>query len=107
MHAAALGRTPQRGQVLTALDQRAAELEAGLPAGTTASVVRWMPEGPLVMSGGLMAGRLQEDERADLRRALPALRRLMAVLEEGAQERAASMSSSTLSAATGPAALDQ
>ena len=66
MHAAALGRTPQVEQVLAALEQRAAALEAELPAGTTASVVRWMPEGPLVMSGGLMAGRLLEATGAAL-----------------------------------------
>ena len=66
MHAAALGRTPQVESVLTGLEQRAEELADALPEGTTASVVRWMPEGPLVMSGGLMAGRLLEATGAEL-----------------------------------------
>ncbi len=66
VHAAALGRGPQVETVLTGLEQRAQELAAELPEDTTASVVRWMPEGPLVMSGGLMAGRLLEATGAEL-----------------------------------------
>jgi iron complex transport system substrate-binding protein len=56
-HAEALGRTAQADAVLRELDGRAAAL-AAQPGLGTATVVRWMPNGPLVMSGSLMAGRL-------------------------------------------------
>jgi iron complex transport system substrate-binding protein len=57
--AAALGRAPQAEQVLAALDARAAGLRQR-PGLGTATVVRWMPTGAVVMSGGLMAGQLVE-----------------------------------------------
>ena len=64
VHAAALGREDQADAVLGELDGRAEALRAG--GGGTATVVRWTPEGALVMSGSLMPGRLLEASGATL-----------------------------------------
>ncbi len=84
-------------------DRRAASLH--LTASAHERLAVWARLRDEVLATAL--ARLPEPERADLARALPAVRHLLEVLEQVGQERAASMSSSTRSAASGPAALDQ
>ncbi|MCW2665052.1 MAG: Periplasmic binding protein [Frankiales bacterium] len=63
---AALGREQETQALLTRLQERAAAIRARVPEGATAAVVRWMPTGPLVMSGALMASRLLEQTGHEL-----------------------------------------
>ena len=59
-YADALGRADEAQALLDELDARAAELEGRVDDPGTAVVARWMPNGPIVMSSSLMAGRLVE-----------------------------------------------
>lgn len=58
LYALALDRQAQGQQVLAAIDQRAAELKARLPAEQRVSVVRWNPQGPIAMSGRIFVGQM-------------------------------------------------
>ncbi|MCL6688938.1 iron-siderophore ABC transporter substrate-binding protein [Pseudomonas sp. R3.Fl] len=57
-YAAALDRNAEAEQRLQELDQRIAGLRPRLPANTSLSVVRWNPQGPIMMSSHLFAGQL-------------------------------------------------
>ncbi|WP_075173202.1 ABC transporter substrate-binding protein [Neptunomonas phycophila] len=54
----ALNREEQTQQRLDAITQRMAELKGKLPENTVLSVVRWNPQGPIVMSDKLFAGQI-------------------------------------------------
>lgn len=56
----ALGRGDEVEELLADLEERAADIASRVDAPGTAAVVRWMPNGPIVMSAGLMTGRLVE-----------------------------------------------
>ncbi|MFR0690567.1 ABC transporter substrate-binding protein [Enterobacterales bacterium AE_CKDN230030158-1A_HGKHYDSX7] len=57
-YAAALGKQAAGEQRLTEIDQRIAALRPRLPADTRVSVVRWNPQGPMMMSGHLFVGQI-------------------------------------------------
>ncbi|VCU72466.1 putative siderophore-binding lipoprotein YfiY precursor [Pigmentiphaga humi] len=58
LYADALGRRAEIDAALKEVDARTAAIEARLPAGERVSVVRWNPQGPVVMSSRLFAGQL-------------------------------------------------
>ncbi|UCM29512.1 iron-siderophore ABC transporter substrate-binding protein [Pseudomonas sp. PS1(2021)] len=57
-YAQALGKSAQAEQNLEQLDERIATLRKRLPTNLTLSVVRWNPQGPIMMSSHLFAGQL-------------------------------------------------
>lgn len=58
LYAAALGKQAVAVKQFEAIDKRAAALKQRLPANTRVSIVRWNPQGPVVMSSHLFAGQL-------------------------------------------------
>ncbi|KAF1072194.1 MAG: putative siderophore-binding lipoprotein YfiY [Pseudomonas citronellolis] len=58
LYADALNREDLAKQRLHAIDQQIAALRERLPQGKTYSVVRWNPQGPIVMSSKLFVGQL-------------------------------------------------
>lgn len=58
LYADALNKSDEAKQTLDALDERIAQLRTKLKPGLTASVVRWNPQGPLVMSSHVFTGQL-------------------------------------------------
>ena len=60
VYAAALGRSDEGQELLDGLEDRTADIAARVTDDGTAAVVRWMPNGPIVMSSNLMTGRLIE-----------------------------------------------
>lgn len=58
LFARALGREDKAEQLIQAFDERAEKISAEVPAGTEATLARWMPQGPLVMSSKIFAGRV-------------------------------------------------
>ena len=59
-YAAALGAQDEAQGLLDDLDARSAQIATAVEDPGTAAVVRWMPNGPIVMSSALMTGRLVE-----------------------------------------------
>ena len=57
-YAQALGKPSQAEQKVEQLDKRIAALRERLPTGLTLSVIRWNPQGPIMMSSHLFAGQL-------------------------------------------------
>lgn len=59
-YAAALGKDAEIEQVLAEIDARIEELSASLGdnAGATVTVVRWMPNGPMVMAASTFTGQI-------------------------------------------------
>lgn len=57
-YAKALGREQAVENTLKQLDDKAAAIKAQLPADTSLSVVRWNPQGPIVMSANLFVGQI-------------------------------------------------
>ena len=82
-------------------DRRAAALH--LTASAPERIAAWVRRRDEVLTIALH--RLPEQEREALRRALPAVRHLLEALEQVGQERGASTSAGTGSAASGPPAL--
>jgi iron complex transport system substrate-binding protein len=60
-YAAALGRKPALDEKLAGLRARAAAVKAEQKVGATAVVLRWMPNGAIVMNAGLMPGAALKD----------------------------------------------
>ena len=58
LYAAALGKQVTVVKQFEAIDKRVAALKQRLPANTKVSIVRWNPQGPVVMSSHLFAGQL-------------------------------------------------
>lgn len=58
LYASALGKDAELKSAFSALDERIEGLRARLPAGQTVSLVRWMPQGPMVMSAHVFTGQL-------------------------------------------------
>lgn len=58
LFARALDREDKAEQLIEAFDARAEHISAQLPAHTEAAVARWMPQGPIVMSSRIFAGRV-------------------------------------------------
>lgn len=59
-YGAALDRQALAEQRLAEIDQRIADLRPRVPANASVSVVRWNPQGPIMMSSHLFAGQLLE-----------------------------------------------
>ena len=57
-YASALGKEVVAEQRLAEIEQRVTALKSRLPSNLSASVVRWNPQGPLMMSSNLFAGQL-------------------------------------------------
>lgn len=57
-YAQALGMEEQGQQRIAEIDKRSAELRQRLPQGQQISVVRWNPQGPVIMSSHLFVGQL-------------------------------------------------
>lgn len=57
-YAQALGRKEQGQQRIVEIEQRSAELRRRLPQNQEVSVVRWNPQGPVIMSSHLFVGQL-------------------------------------------------
>ncbi|RIA35665.1 iron complex transport system substrate-binding protein [Ectopseudomonas oleovorans] len=57
-YAQALGRKEQGQQRIAEIEQRSAELRQRLPQNQEVSVVRWNPQGPVIMSSHLFVGQL-------------------------------------------------
>ncbi|QMV65667.1 iron-siderophore ABC transporter substrate-binding protein [Pseudomonas berkeleyensis] len=57
-YAQALGRKEQGQQHIAEIEQRSAELRRRLPQNQEVSVVRWNPQGPVIMSSHLFVGQL-------------------------------------------------
>lgn len=60
-YAQALGKQEEGQQRLGEIDKRSAELRQRLPQGQAVSVVRWNPQGPVIMSSQLFVGQLLSD----------------------------------------------
>ncbi len=60
VYAQALGKSPEGEQRIAEVDQRIAALRTRLPSDLSLSVVRWNPQGPILMSSHLFAGQLLE-----------------------------------------------
>ncbi|MES1933516.1 ABC transporter periplasmic protein [Salinisphaera shabanensis T35B1] len=58
LFARALDREDKAEQLIDAFQSRADEIGAQIPDNTEATVARWMPQGPLVMSPRIFAGRV-------------------------------------------------
>lgn len=58
LYAQAMNRGEQAEQALAELDGRIGALRAKLPAGTTVSVARWNPQGPILMSSKIFTGQI-------------------------------------------------
>lgn len=56
IYATAMNKADEAQQALQQIDTRIAALKPKMPAGATVSVVRWMPQGALVMSSHLIVG---------------------------------------------------
>jgi iron complex transport system substrate-binding protein len=57
-YAQALGKSVEADQRLEQVDKRITTLRTRLPSGVSLSVVRWNPQGPIMMSSHLFAGQL-------------------------------------------------
>ncbi len=60
VYAQALDKQALAGQRLAEVDKRIAELRPRVPANASVSVLRWNPQGPIMMSSQLFAGQLLE-----------------------------------------------
>lgn len=60
-YAQALDKAEQGQQRIAEIDARSAQLRQRLPQGQTVSVVRWNPQGPVIMSSHLFVGQLLND----------------------------------------------
>lgn len=60
-YAQALGKAEQGQQRIAEIDARSAQLRQRLPQNLQVSVVRWNPQGPVIMSSHLFVGQLLED----------------------------------------------
>ncbi len=58
LYADALGKPEALKTGFNTLDQRIQQLRSTLPAGQTVSVVRWNPQGPMIMSNKIFTGQL-------------------------------------------------
>ena len=58
LFARALDREDKAAQLIAAFDKRAEQISAQVPADTEATLARWMPQGPLVMSSKIFGGRV-------------------------------------------------
>ncbi|MGE8500058.1 MAG: ABC transporter substrate-binding protein [Pseudomonas sp.] len=60
-YAQALNKADEGQQRIAEIDGRVADLRQRLPQGQQASVVRWNPQGPFIMSSHLFVGQLLQD----------------------------------------------
>ena len=58
LYVAALGKEAEMQTRVAAVDSRIAALQEKLSAGESYSVVRWMPQGPMIMSSKLITGQI-------------------------------------------------
>ncbi|WP_296271807.1 ABC transporter substrate-binding protein [Pseudomonas sp. UBA6323] len=61
IYAQALGKAADGQQRIAEIDARSAQLRQRLPQGQAVSVVRWNPQGPVIMSSQLFVGQLLDD----------------------------------------------
>lgn len=61
LYAQALGKTGEAEERLAQVEQRIDTLRTRLPKGLSISVLRWNPQGPVMMSSHLFAGQLLEE----------------------------------------------